>query len=173
MRKNNKKILKEFKNLAKIIDNEIEVQFGDIWVSTPLFKLVEICKTKDKKDFEIDFSNYINTLLPNNKKHLAYIIPIYIWSFLHECGHVNNYDIKEHKISLRNLVNFLSYHFGQHKTIDRLTTYIYFRMKEERKATKWAVNYTLKNEDLILKYSQKLAKAYNDKKTIKKLQPCK
>jgi hypothetical protein len=46
-------------------------------------------------------------------------------------------------------------------------------MKEERKATKWAVNYTLKNEDLILEYSQKLAKAYNDKKTIKKLQPCK
>jgi hypothetical protein len=156
MRKQDKVILNVYKTLANIIDKEIQVQYGEYWTSTPIFKQVIVQQKKDKQKDIDNFTNFIKTLLPKDKKYLSKQISIEMWSFLHECGHINNCDIYDPIFSLRNVINFIAYHFGQFKIIDKFTTYVYFNLKEEKNATLWAIQYVLDNEFMISHFSKVL-----------------
>jgi len=161
-RKHLQKLLKTYQDFANIIDNSIEIKKGKIWQSIPLFNEIYI-PIPSKQFYEKSIQDFLNSVyvkLPKEEKDIVDIIPYYIWSFLHEMGHVQNYDIKDPFISIRKITDFLSYHFGHISIIDKLTTYLYFNLKEEKRATQWAINYVNENYDLVRLYSNEITKAY-------------
>ena len=177
MRKNKigvTKLVNKYQNLAYNIDQEVEVYINDnTWYCEPENKEIYISQPKPEKESLKDFLHSVDIKLNQEQKYLLDIIPPYVWSFLHEMGHLQT----EKKIyiilnPLRKITDFLSFHFShKNQLMDKITTLIYYNMLDEVKATQWAVNYVIQNEKQILQYSKELAKIYKNyfKKSIDKI----
>lgn len=162
-KKHLQKLLKSYQDFANAIDNDIKIKKGEIWQSIPLLNEIYVPMPSKKiynKPIE-DFLYSVYVKLPQEQKNIVNIIPYYIWTFLHEMGHIQNNDIKDSFISIRKITDFLSYHFGHINIIDKLTTYLYFNLPEEKKATQWAINYINKNYDTVRYYANQITKNYN------------
>lgn len=148
-----KKLLNKYRELAKIIDKDIRVCKSTYWWSLVEDKKIGIIKAKEEQGDE-PFIASIERILPQDKKYLIKTIPTYMWSFVHEIGHIK----KGKRINddfIRTLANTLAKK-GFHKIADL----IYFNMKEEKLATQWAVNFVIQNEQLVKRYCKKLEAIY-------------
>ena len=92
--------------------------------------------------------------LPDNYKNLVNEFPSYTWSFLHEVGHIECNHIQGNNI-FRIFANFIgSLGFA------KIANSIYFKLKEERQATEWAINYAIHNTNIVRKFTNELQKVY-------------
>ena len=165
------KLVNKYRNIANNIDNNVDVYVNNFeWYCEPENNEIYISKPKKEKTSLQAFLHSVDIKLPRNRKYLLDIIPPYVWSFLHEMGHLQT----EKKIYIiltpyRKLTDFLSLHFShKSKLIDKLTNLMYYNMIDEVQATKWAVNYVIQNEKQVLKHSKELTKIYKNyfKKSI-------
>ena len=159
------KLVNKYRNIANNIDNNVDVYVNNFeWYCEPENNEIYISRPKKEKSSLQDFLHSVDIKLKKEQKYLLNIIPPYVWSFLHEMGHLQT----EKKIyiilmPLRKLTDFLSLHFShKNKLMDKLTTFMYYNMADEVQATKWAVNYVIHNEKQVLKYSKELAKIYKN-----------
>lgn len=157
------KLINNYRKIANNVDNEIGVYISEnVWYCEPENNDVFVATPKDTNKGLQDFIKSIDVKLPSDKKYLLNIIPVFMWSFLHEIGHLQT-EKKIYKILLpyRKLTDFLSYHFSHIQIIDKLTSVMYFNLIDEVKATKWAINYVIQNENKIVNYSKELEKIYS------------
>lgn len=157
------KLINNYRKIANNVDNEIGVYISEnVWYCEPENNEIFVATPKNTNKGLQDFIKSIDVKLNNEQKYLLNIIPTFMWSFLHEMGHLQT-EKKIYKILLpyRKLTDFLSYHFGNIKIIDKLTSVMYFNLIDEVKATQWAVDYVTQNENKIVNYSKKLEKIYS------------
>lgn len=104
--------------------------------------------------------------LPKEFKYLVDIIPEIVWSFLHEIGHIE-------KGTRRNddLIRELANRWGS-RGWEFLSNLIYFNLREEKEATKWATDYVTNNLEVVIKFTNDLAKTYNGKMETLELEEC-
>ena len=148
-----KKILMKYREIARYVNPEIKVQKDSEWLSYVDLKTIGIPQMVTEQG-EQEFLDSVKKQLPQDKKDLINIIPDFMWSFLHELGHIEKekyyFDTPQ-----RTIANFLCKH-----GLECIGNIIYFNLKEERKATEWAVKYALKNTQVVIKFSYELDKTY-------------
>ena len=149
-----KVVLNKYREFARYIDREIKVKKGSIeWSTIPLYKQIEIPKAIDETS-EILFLQSVEKKLPDNYKNLVNEFPSYTWSFLHEVGHIECNHIQGNSV-FRIFANFIgSLGFA------KIANSIYFKLKEERQATEWAINYAIHNTNIVRKFTNELQKVY-------------
>jgi len=148
-----KKVLNKYREFARYIDKEIKVKKDSQWLSYVEDKQIGIPRAETEEG-EQAFRNSIIKALPNDKKNVIDIIPDFAWSFLHEVGHIEKGRRVNDTIT-RGLANACG-KLG----LSRLANLIYFNLKEEKQATKWATNYVINNEEVVIKFSNELIKTY-------------
>lgn len=148
-----KKLLNKYRELAKKINGDIRVCKSNYWWSLVEDKKVGVIKLKEELGDE-PFLASIEKILPQDKKYLIKKIPNYMWSFLHEIGHIEKGERINDNL-IRDLANGLS-KLGFRKIADL----IYFNMKEEKLATQWAVNYVIQNEQFVNRYCKQFNKIF-------------
>lgn len=148
-----KKVLNKYREFARYIDKEIKVKKDSQWLSYVEDKQIGIPRAETEEG-EQAFRQSIIKALPNDKKEVIDIIPDFAWSFLHEVGHIEKGRRVNDTIT-RGLANACG-KLG----LSRLANLIYFNLKEEKQATKWATNYVINNEEVVIKFSNELVKTY-------------
>lgn len=160
-----KKILMKYREIARYVNPEIKVQKDSEWLSYVEDKIIGVPAIETEEGQE-EFNKSVYKALPQDKKELFDIIPDFMWSFLHELGHIEKgrryWDTPQ-----RELANFLCIH-----GITFLGNIIYFNLKEERKATQWAVKYAIENTEVVIKFSNELEKTYRRFYKSLNLQEC-
>ena len=151
-----KKVLRKYREIAKKIDKDIRVKKGfDNWLCWVEDKIIEVARIETERG-EKAFRKSVIKRLPKEHKDLINIISNEMWSFLHEVGHIEKgrryWDTPQ-----RTIAEFLCRH-----NLDLLGDLIYFNMKEERKATEWAVRFAIENTDFCLQYTYELCRAYKN-----------
>ena len=150
-----KRILNKYREFARYIDKDIKVkQDKEQWLSYVDKKLVcvpQLALEESDKHFMLS----VKRALPKDQKELVDIIPEITWSFLHEIGHTQKglgflYYVKQDLASL----------LWKFKPTQWLGNIIYFRIKEEKQATKWATDYVTNNLEVVIKFTNELSKAY-------------
>jgi len=156
-----KQVLKSYKMLAHYVNKDIQIVKGTTeWCCYPELCQVEIPQIVAEQG-EQAFLNSVACQLPTNQQELINIIPDFMWSFLHEIGHIECEHTANNQIT-RNFINFIS-KIGWEKMANKL----YFNLKEEKQATKWAVDFVINNYETIENYTNKIIKKY--KKYYKKV----
>lgn len=156
-----KRVIKKYRQLANAIDKDIKVKkTASEWYCVPLEKTIFIPQLETELG-EQAFLNSINKQLPQEKKELLTMFPSWVWSFLHEIGHIQKNHIKGHNFIYK--ICCLLYDLKLVKIADL----IYFNSKEEKQATQWAIDYIIQNEDFVFNSAVDIYKAY--KKYYKKL----
>lgn len=148
-----KKILNKYRELARYIDKDIKIKKGNDWCCYVEDKKIHIPKIESENG-EKEFQKTIYNALPQNKKYLVKIINPVVWSFLHEVGHIE----KGKRINddlIRSIANGLGL-LG----LEKIAQFIYFNLKEERLATKWATQFAVQNEELVKRFSKEIEKTY-------------
>ena len=148
-----KRVLNKYREFARYINKEIKVKKDSEWLSYVEDKQIGIPRAESEEG-EQAFRNSVIKALPNDKKEMIDIIPDFAWSFLHEVGHIE----KGRRINdtiTRGLANACG-KIG----LSRLANLIYFNLKEEKQATKWATDYVINNEEVVIKFSNELIKVY-------------
>ena len=160
-----KKVIMKYREIARYVNPEIKVQKDSEWLSYIEDKIIGVPMAESEEGQE-EFNKSIYKALPSDKKELIDIIPDFMWSFLHELGHIQKgkryFDTPQ-----RAIANFLCLH-----GIKFLGNIIYFNMKEERKATEWAVKYAIENTEVVIKFSYELGKTYKRFYKSLNLQEC-
>ena len=148
-----KRVLNKYREFARYINKEIKVKKDSEWLSYVEDKQIGIPRAESVEG-EQEFRKSIIKALPNDKKDVIDIIPDFAWSFLHEVGHIE----KGRRINdtiTRGFANACG-----RMGLSHLANLIYFNLKEEKQATKWATNYVINNEEVVIKFSNELIKAY-------------
>lgn len=149
-----KKVLDKYREFARYIDKDIKIKKGyTSWATIPLYKQIEIPQVATFESEQL-FLQDIKKRLPQGKKFLIDMLPNYTWSFLHEVGHIQCNHIQEDTI-IRVIADFLG-SLG----LTKIANLIYFKLKEERQATDWAISYVLNNFDTVVKFTTELEKTY-------------
>jgi hypothetical protein len=148
-----KKVLNKYREFARYINKEIKVKKDSDWVSYPELKLVGVPQLMED-DGKNAFMSSVLKALPAKQKEIINIIPDFTWFFLHEMGHLQKGSTINDKIT-RGLANACG-----RMGLSRLANLIYFNLKEEKQATKWATDYVINNEEVVIKFSNELIKAY-------------
>lgn len=160
-----KKVLNKYREFARYINKEIKVKKDSEWLSYVEDKQIGIPRAESVEG-EQEFRKSIIKALPSDKKDVIDIIPDFAWSFLHEVGHIE----KGRRINdtiTRGLANACG-RIG----LSRLANLIYFNLKEEKQATKWATDYVINNEEVVIKFSNELIKAYKRYYKTMNLEEC-
>ena len=160
-----KKVLNKYREFARYIDKEIKVKKDSQWLSYVEDKQIGIPRAETEKG-EQAFRQSIIKALPNDKKEVIDIIPDFAWSFLHEVGHIEKGRRVNDTIT-RGLANACG-RLG----LENLANLIYFNLKEEKQATKWATNYVINNEEVVIKFSNELVKTYRRYYKTMNLEEC-
>ena len=160
-----KKVLNKYREFARYIDKEIKVKKDSQWLSYVEDKQIGIPRAETEEG-EQAFRQSIIKALPNDKKEVIDIIPDFAWSFLHEVGHIEKGRRVNDTIT-RGLANACG-KLG----LSRLANLIYFNLKEEKQATKWATNYVINNEEVVIKFSNELIKTYKRYYKTMNLEEC-
>jgi len=148
-----KRILNKYREFARYINKEIKVKKDSEWLSYVEDKQIGIPRAETEEGQQ-EFRKSIIKALPVDKKEEIDIIPDFTWSFLHEVGHIQKGKRINDTIT-RGLANACG-----RMGLSRLANLIYFNLKEEKQATKWATDYVINNEEVVIKFSNELIKAY-------------
>lgn len=150
-----KEIIGKYREFAKRINPDIKVIKGSEW-----------CCYNDSREIEVprmvvdnSLKDFIDTiekqLEKSGHRNLIYKYDDFIWCFLHEMGHLCK--PKKYKDRLvRNLLDNLNMIGFNNKIIN----FFYYRLKEEKTATKWACDYVINNQKLVAKYNWEIVRRY-------------
>jgi hypothetical protein len=117
-------------------------------------------------DTDKDFMLTVKKSLPKEFKYLVDIIPELVWSFLHEIGHIEKGNAINDDF-IRGIANYCG-----SKGWSFLGNLIYFNLREEKQATKWATDYVINNLEVVIKFTNDLAKTYGGKLQTIELEEC-
>lgn len=118
------------------------------------------------EDTDKKFMLTVKKSLPKEFKYLVNIIPEIVWSFLHEIGHIE----KGERIN-DDLIRAFADGCGS-RGWSFLGDLIYFNLREEKQATKWATDYVINNLEVVIKFTNDLAKTYNGRMETLELEEC-
>lgn len=150
-----RKVLKAYTSLAHYVNKDIKVIKGTTdWCSYPELCQVEVPQLVTEQGTQA-FLNSIAQQLPADKQELVNIIPDFMWSFLHEIGHIQCKHNSRADVPIRGLVNIIS-KLGWEKMANK----IYFNLKEEKQATKWAVDFVMLEPQAVEDFTKKILKRY-------------
>lgn len=149
-----RKVLKAYTSLAHYVNKDIKVIKGTTdWCSYPELCQVEVPQLVTEQG-EQAFLDSVARQLPADKQELVDIIPDFMWSFLHEIGHIQcKHNVDNYVI--RGFVNIIS-KLGWEKMANK----IYFNLKEEKQATKWAVDFVMLEPQAVEDFTKKILKRY-------------
>ena len=82
-----KKVIMKYREIARYVNPEIKVQKDSEWLSYIEDKIIGVPMAESEEGQE-EFNKSIYKALPSDKKELIDIIPDFMWSFLHELGHI-------------------------------------------------------------------------------------
>lgn len=150
-----KKVLNKYREFVRLIDKDIKVKKGaTAWLSYPALKEIEVPRAVAQSGID-GFIPSVERQLPLHAKHLATTIPDFMWTLLHEVGHIKCEHTKGS--SLMRIIADTCGVLG----LEKLGNLIYYNLKEEKQATKWAVDFVLSSKiGTVAKYSDELCKAY-------------
>lgn len=162
-----KKILMKYREFARYIDKDIKVKKDkQQWLAYAEDKIVcvpQIALEESDKNFMLS----VKKALPKEHKDLVDIIPEITWSFLHEIGHTQKGLGKLYYVK-QSIAEFI----WSHKATEFLGNIIYFNIKEEKQATKWATDYVINNLEVVIKFTNELSKTYQRHYKTMNLQEC-
>lgn len=149
-----KDIIKKYREFARRVNPDIKVIKGSNWCCYHNTYEIEIpCIIADSSI--VDFMSTVEKqLAKSGNQHLTQRYDDFIWCFLHEMGHLCKSKTYNNKI-VRKFSNTLSL-LGLHK----IAKFFYYRLKEERVATKWACDYVINNPKIVTKYNWELVRRY-------------
>lgn len=131
------KIIKKYQYLANKVDPTIRCHRSALdWYSIPLSKEVYIPRFSLDRLGTENFRLSVLGQLPRYYKGLVNTLPPELWSFYHELGHIKLQHTSDNDILLRGFANFLG-----KRGFSKLSNKIYFKLKQEKQATKWAIDY--------------------------------
>ncbi|MGN0992934.1 MAG: hypothetical protein ACI4PE_03345 [Bacilli bacterium] len=145
-------LIKKFyvKQFVHSIDKNIKVKFGKNLQCDIENQTIYVTNKTDKIDIQT-FKEYVREL--NSKCFFN----TFILGILHEIGHIYTYDERDEEEYFRD--NELLTLLFQEKKIDAVDfNKFYLRLEMEKKATQWAIDFSMLNKDFCKKYQKKLGK---------------
>ena len=149
-----KEVLGKYREFAKRINPNIKVVKGKEWCSYPYMKKMEVPRLMED-DPVGDFLQTIEKQLEKTgHQDLLNRYDDFMWCFLHEMGHLCKPKTYDDSISraILNKINKMGF--------NKLANTFYYRLKEERTATKWACDYVINNQKMVMKYNWELVQRY-------------
>lgn len=149
------KITKIYQRIARQVNPNIKCHRSTTtWCCIPAHNIVYIPRFENNNDLATANCRLsILSALPRANRGLINTLPLELWSFYHELGHIQLQHTANNDKLLRELANFLSKH-GDIKNSSK----IYYNLKQEKQATQWAVDYIVNNLDTVTKDWEKVEK---------------
>jgi hypothetical protein len=152
---NDSKIIEIYQNLANTVDNEIVVESGNDFSCCIIDKNISIPLLADIRETE----NFLKSIAKITKHNIKYNcvnkIDSNLISFLHEIGHIQT-DQQDLISNIgRKLANFI---YKYSKTVG---AFIYYNLPEEKRASKWAVDYISTHYAKVKAFQVVLRNKYN------------
>lgn len=141
----NKKYQDYFNKNIKSKKNDIEFEIGLSYGCYPKEMIVEIPLLVDEKN-SLEFLESVEKVGGNIED-----ISMEMWSVLHEIGHLQTRQDIFISPLLRKICKILK---------QPLLNKVYFNIPEEKKATKWAVNYVNNNKNDLLLFQENIMQDY-------------
>lgn len=167
MKKEVRKLCRQWTKFARKIDNKISVNIinGD-WGAYRSLMLIDIPLAEpeqSKKAFEETIKKELEKI---GYSFIYNDFEDYVWSFLHECGHLCKPKVYRDAVYRRfaDLCGSLG--------MEKIANKIYFNLKEEKTATAWACKFAVDNYEMLLAEQRKIFYTYQNffKKCIDKIE---
>ena len=145
-------IIKRFyvKQMVKQIDKSIKVKFGKCLECEPTENTIYVNKKTNIIDI-VTFRDYVKELNSKCKFNTLLL------GILHEIGHIYTYEEQNEEEYTRD-TELLSLLFKEKKLSAKQLNEFYVRLPLEAKATKWAIDFAMKNVKFCKYYQNKIGK---------------
>ena len=145
-------IIKRFyvKQMVKQIDKSIKVKFGKCLECEPTENTIYVNNKTDIIDI-VTFRDYVKELNSKCKFNTLLL------GILHEIGHIYTYEEQNEEEYTRD-TELLSLLFKEKKLSAKQLNEFYVRLPLEAQATKWAIDFAMKNVKFCKYYQNKIGK---------------
>ena len=145
-------IIKRFyvKQMVKQIDKSIKVKFGKCLQCEPTENTIYVNNKTDIIDI-VTFRDYVKELNSKCKFNTLLL------GILHEIGHIYTYEEQNEEEYTRD-TELLSLLFKEKKLSAKQLNEFYVRLPLEANATKWAIEFAMKNKKFCTYYQNKIGK---------------
>ena len=145
-------IIKRFyvKQMVKQIDKSIKVKFGKCLQCEPTENIIYVNNKTDIIDI-VTFRDYVKELNSKCKFNTLLL------GILHEIGHIYTYEEQNEEEYTRD-TELLSLLFKEKKLSAKQLNEFYVRLPLEANATKWAIDFAMKNKKFCKYYQNKIGK---------------
>ena len=145
-------IIKRFyvKQMVKQIDKSIKVKFGKCLECEPTENTIYVNNKTDIIDI-VTFRDYVKELNSKCKFNTLLL------GILHEIGHIYTYEEQNEEEYTRD-TELLSLLFKEKKLSAKQLNEFYVRLPLEANATKWAIEFAMKNTRFCRYYQNKIGK---------------
>lgn len=151
-----KEIIGKYREFAKRINPDIKVIKGNEWCCYSSTREVEVPRIVVDDNLADFMSTIEKQLTKSGNQALINKYDDFVWCFLHEMGHLCK--PKKYNDGLqRALLNRVNELWGK---TNKVVNFFYYRLKEERTATKWACDYVINNQKLVAKYNWEIVRRY-------------
>ena len=148
-------IIKRFyvKQMVKQIDKSIKVKFGKCLQCEPTENTIYVNNKTDIIDI-VTFRDYVKELNSKCKFNTLLL------GILHEIGHIYTYEEQNEEEYTRD-TELLSLLFKEKKLSAKQLNEFYVRLPLEANATKWAIEFAMKNKKFCKYYQNKIGKEFS------------
>ena len=145
-------IIKRFyvKQMVKQIDKSIKVKFGKCLQCEPTENTIYVNNKTDIIDI-VTFRDYVKELNSKCKFNTLLL------GILHEIGHIYTYE-EQNEEEYRRDTKLLRLLFKEKKLSAKQLNEFYVRLPLEANATKWAIEFAMKNKKFCKYYQNKIGK---------------
>ena len=145
-------IIKRFyvKQMVKQIDKSIKVKFGKCLQCEPTENIIYVNNKTNIIDI-VTFRDYVKELNSKCKFNTLLL------GILHEIGHIYTYEEQNEEEYTRD-TELLSLLFKEKKLSAKQLNEFYVRLPLEANATKWAIEFAMKNKKFCKYYQNKIGK---------------
>lgn len=150
-----KEIIGKYREFAKRINPDIKVIKGNEWCCYSSTREIEVPRIVADNTLANFMSTIEKQLAKSGNQALINKYDDFVWCFLHEMGHLCK-SKKYNDTVIRKLLDNLSVIGFNNKIVN----FFYYRLKEERTATKWACDYVINNQKMVTKYNWEIVKRY-------------
>ena len=149
-----KEIIEKYREFAHKVNPDIEVTEGGDWCcysNTREIEIPQIMSSENVADFMLTVKKQ---LAKSGNEKLVDKYEDFIWCFLHEMGHLCK--PKKYKDRLiRHTLDFISL-----AGFTKISKFFYYRLREEKTATKWACDYVIQNQNIVNQYNWEIVQKY-------------
>lgn len=149
-----KDIIGKYREFARRVNSDVKVIKGNDWCcysNTLEIEVPKIVVDNSIKDF---ISTIEKQLEKSGNQALINKYDDFIWCFLHEMGHLCKPKKYKDRLIRGTLEKISDLGFN------KIANFFYYRLKEEKTATKWACDYVINNQKLVAKYNWEIVRRY-------------